>query len=92
ESQMQQDIVWSRFCALYLPATVGRLLTDLPKELASDLSVNNPWHEMLVAVQHTPYFSKYLRTSSPIAASRKKLPRVLVERLTAVASRWDTKM
>ncbi|KAJ7280225.1 hypothetical protein C8J57DRAFT_1220726 [Mycena rebaudengoi] len=72
ETQMQQDIVWSRFCALYLPATVDRLL-DLPvavdfpisgdaksiewQELASDFSVNNPWHEMLVAVQHTPYFS-----------------------------------
>jgi hypothetical protein len=98
ETQQQQDVVWSRFCALYLPATVDRLLnlpipTDATTaeelEMVVDFPANNPWHEMLVRVQHIPYVSKYLRSSSPVAAAGKRLPQVLADRLVDVSHRWD---
>ncbi|KAJ7186828.1 hypothetical protein C8R46DRAFT_280471 [Mycena filopes] len=97
-SQYDQDIVWSQFCALYLPATIDRLL-DLPVTTdaqhpaqVQDFVAYNPWHEMLVQVQHIPYLSKYLRSRSPIAAPGKRLPGVLAERLAQVSAQWDAKM
>ncbi|KAJ7902792.1 hypothetical protein B0H14DRAFT_2667701 [Mycena olivaceomarginata] len=101
EPEPQQDVVWSRFCALYLPATIDRLL-NLPvptdatnadeRELLLDFTAHNPWHEMLVALQHIPYLAKYLRSSSPIAAAGKRLPQVLADRLAGVSIRWENKM
>ncbi|KAJ7471900.1 hypothetical protein FB451DRAFT_1251353 [Mycena latifolia] len=101
ETEKQQDVIWSRFCPLYLPATIERLL-NLPvptdatgpgeQELVADFPANNPWHEMLVRVQHIPYFAKYLRSSSPIAAAGKGLPQILADRLAAVSQRWDKNM
>ncbi|KAJ6602381.1 hypothetical protein DFH09DRAFT_1124750 [Mycena vulgaris] len=101
KTEEQQDIVWSRFCALYLPATINRLLhlplpTDATfldeREMVADFVANNPWHEMLVRIQHIPYFAKYLRSSSPIAAAGKCLPQILAERLAHVSDRWEKKM
>ncbi|KAF8147795.1 hypothetical protein K438DRAFT_459329 [Mycena galopus ATCC 62051] len=102
ETQMQQDVIWSRFCAVYLLATIDRLL-NLPTPTDStttsdqqgmllDFSAHNPWHEMLVAVQHIPYFAKYLRSRNPIAAAGKKLPQILAGRLFDVSARWEKKM
>ncbi|KAJ7510297.1 hypothetical protein B0H11DRAFT_2269704 [Mycena galericulata] len=101
ESQEQRDVIWSRFCALYLPATIDRLLnlpvptdaTSAPQlEMKADFFANNPWHEMLVQVQHIPYFAKYFRSSNPIAAPGKRLPQVLAERLAQVSERWERKL
>ncbi|KAJ6589004.1 hypothetical protein B0H19DRAFT_227597 [Mycena capillaripes] len=82
-TEEQQDVVWSPFCALYLPATVNRLL-DLPtptdattpdeQQLVLDFPTSNPWHEILVCIQHIPYLAKYLRSTTPIAAPGKRLP------------------
>ncbi|KAJ7721744.1 hypothetical protein DFH07DRAFT_857579 [Mycena maculata] len=101
ESEAQRDVVWSRFCALYLPATINRLLSlSVPtdainaaeRDMIADFSANNPWHEMLVQIQHIPYLAKYLRSSNPIAAPGKHLPQLLAERLAAMSGRWDRKM
>ncbi|KAJ7675435.1 hypothetical protein B0H17DRAFT_1207624 [Mycena rosella] len=101
QTQDQQDIIWSKFCALYLPATIDRLL-DLPvptdamgeieQAMVADFSSNNPWHEMLVRIQHIPYFAKYLRSSSLIAAAGKRLPQILADRLTNVSAKWEKDM
>ncbi|KAJ7650614.1 hypothetical protein FB45DRAFT_1050528 [Roridomyces roridus] len=106
ETQEQQDVIWSRFCAVYLPAMVDRLISHLPVPLdadeqyaysedtkhASDFAVFNPWHEMLVQVQHVPYIGKYLRSKDPLAAQGKLLPQVLAQRVAAVGARWDAKL
>jgi len=97
ESQEQQDIVWDRFCALYLPLTISRFIKLPPftapnAEVVEDFPLRNAWFEMLVAVQHSPYFSKYLRSTKPIAADGKLLASALAKRLVAVAPRWDMQM
>ncbi|KAG5646380.1 hypothetical protein DXG03_003703 [Asterophora parasitica] len=104
-AEEQLDVIWSRFCALYLPATINRLLNlPVPTDFANahaweremaqpvDFAVSNAWHEMLVQVQHLPYFAKYLRSSKAMAAPGKRLAQVLAERLTEVAKPWDRKM
>ncbi|KAJ7117928.1 hypothetical protein C8R43DRAFT_1036920 [Mycena crocata] len=101
KTEPEQDKAWSRFCALYLPATVERLL-NLPvptdasnadeRDMTIDFPINNPWHEVLVRVQHLPYLAKYLRSSQPIAAAGKRLTQVLADRLTTLISRWDERM
>jgi hypothetical protein len=98
EHEIQQDIVWARFCALYLPDTVARFLdppavtTISDPEHAVDFRCWNVYLEMLVQIQHSPYFSKYLRSSKPTAAQGKRLPSVLAERLLDRAPRWDRLM
>ena len=97
EHEEQQDIVLSRFCALYLPATVSRFLDPpplrgVPIDAKADLSFHNAYLEMLVQIQHNPYFAKYLRSQKPIAADGKQLPRVLAERLLEHAPRLDRLM
>lgn len=91
---MQQGVIWAKFCALYLPATVDRFL-DLPvpnnesTEMVEELQLNNAYLEMLSAVQNTPYFSKYLRSQSLIAMGGKRLPQVIGQRLVALGPTWD---
>jgi len=97
EPEEQQDVVWSRFCAIYLPATVDRFL-NLPAVDSSDPNVladhelHNVYCEMLVHVQHSPYFAKYLRSKEPAAAKAITLPRVVAQRLAERAPRWDRLM
>jgi len=94
EVEAQQDIIWARFCALYLPATVDRFLdppvpTDETLDIAEELKLNNAYFEMLVAIQHSPYFTKYMRSQKPIAANGKKLTQALGERLLELAPTID---
>ncbi|RDB22154.1 hypothetical protein Hypma_010751 [Hypsizygus marmoreus] len=90
----QQDIVWARFCALYLPATVKLFLNpptssgDTP-EMIQELKLNSAYFEVLVGIQHIPYFAKYLRSSKPTAAGGKKLTQALAERVVSLAPTWD---
>src|SRR5580698_665226 len=98
ETEEQQDIIWCRFCAFYLPGLVDRFLdppavtSTTDPELVVDFRCWNVYVEMMVQIQHTPYFAKYLRSSKPIAAKGKLLPRVLAERLLERAPRWDQLM
>lgn len=97
ESEEQQDIVWSRFCALYLPATVERYInppsitTSNPDDIAA-FKLFSPCSEMLVQVQHNAYFAKYLRSQKPLAAAGKQLPRVLAERILELGQKWEPEL
>jgi hypothetical protein len=80
---------------LFLPACVDRALNpptapafDDP-DARLDFAVSNPWVDMLVYVQHTPYFAKYIRSMAPCAVSGRSLPRVFADRLLQHALRWD---
>ncbi|KDQ17032.1 hypothetical protein BOTBODRAFT_30421 [Botryobasidium botryosum FD-172 SS1] len=94
EPEEQREIIWSRFCALYLPATVDRFIdpptvaSDDPEQIA-DYNLHNAYSEMLVQVQHSPYFAKYMRTKS---SNGKKLSRALAQRLAQRAATWDHRM
>ncbi|KAE9405496.1 hypothetical protein BT96DRAFT_934760 [Gymnopus androsaceus JB14] len=102
EDEFQQDIIWSRFCALYLPDLVNRFLdpwsaTDgshfqTDPDAKEDYRLFNPWLRMLVMVQHIPYFGKYLRSKQLVASGNLDLTRVLGERLSHVAPRWDRRI
>ncbi|KAJ7699379.1 hypothetical protein B0H17DRAFT_1049605 [Mycena rosella] len=94
EGADQQGVIWAKFCAHHLPATVERCLAlpfpaDWDPEVADDFLLDNAWTNMLVAVQHTPYFTRYVRSSAPAADAGKHLPRVLAERFLTLASRLE---
>lgn len=57
-----------------------------------DFELLNAYHEMLVAIQHSHYFAKYLRSNDPNAANGKRLSRVLAQRIGAVGPRWNREM
>ncbi|KAJ6578846.1 hypothetical protein DFH09DRAFT_1148480 [Mycena vulgaris] len=94
ESTEQQNVVWAKFCAHYLPATVERCL-DLPSPAdwdpnsVDDFLLDNAWMHMLLAVSYTPYFSRYIRSSSPVAVAGKHLPRIVAERFLILSSRLE---
>lgn len=102
EHQLQQDIIWSRFCALYLPAVVDRFLdpwdatdgSDFQKDpdAKEDYRLFNPWLRMLVMTQHNPYLGKYLRSKQPVASGNTKLARTVGQRLLYLAPRWDREL
>jgi hypothetical protein len=98
ELEPQQDIIWSRFCAIYLPAMVSRYL-DPPslidvtdQEFARHYQLYNADLEMMVQIQHIPYFMKYLRSNKSLAAPGKRLPSVLAQRLLDLAPHLDLRM
>ncbi|KAF7979351.1 hypothetical protein HWV62_42787 [Athelia sp. TMB] len=97
ESEEQQEIVWARFCALYLPAAVNRFINPpaIPSTNPQDIAkfkLFSPCSEMLVQTQHNAYFSKFLRSRSPIAADGKLLPKVVAERITELGQAWEPTM
>ncbi|KZP28043.1 hypothetical protein FIBSPDRAFT_1039751 [Athelia psychrophila] len=97
EADEQQEIVWSRFCALYLPAAINRFIdppkipTEDPKEIAK-FRLFSPCSEMLVQTQHNAYFAKYLRSKSPLAANGKRLPRIVAERIAELGTAWEPEL
>lgn len=98
KTEAEQDAIYARFCASYLPKTVERFL-DLPVFLNSngdpldDLKLLNAYHEMLIAIQHSLYFVKYLRSIHSKPTTRgKELPRVLAARICAIGTKWDGEM
>src|ERR1700734_482502 len=97
ESEEQQEIVWSRFCALYLSATIDRFIN--PPEISSKnrddiawFKLFNPCSEMLVAIQHNAYFAKYMRSKKAFAANAKQLPRGVAERVAELGFAWEPKL
>lgn len=86
-----QDVVYSEFCAAYMVNTVNSF-TNIPVgpvDAVLGTQLNNAYFEMLVALQHSPYFFKYFRSSKPIAAAGKDLPEVLAQRIATLAPQWD---
>jgi hypothetical protein len=101
EDEDQQEVVWARFCALYLPDTVERYLnppplpsgsTDADADFITDYKTYNAYLEMLVQIQHSPYFAKYLRSRNAVAVDGKRLPGALAARVLEQSSRWDRLM
>lgn len=97
ETDEQQEVVWSRFCALYLPATVDRFIDppEIPSKNPADITqfkIFSPCSEMLVQTQHNAYFSKYLRSKSPLAANGKRLPRIVAERIAEIGFAWEPEL
>ncbi|PPQ63266.1 hypothetical protein CVT24_006791 [Panaeolus cyanescens] len=94
----EQDIVYHKFAALYLPALVINLLDPpplpegAPPGLIDDFKLNNCYIEILGTVSHTPYFAKFIRSKTEIAEGSKKLIRTITQRLIDVAPSWDRKM
>ncbi|KDR73653.1 hypothetical protein GALMADRAFT_228099 [Galerina marginata CBS 339.88] len=97
-TELQQDIVYNKFSALYLPALVNGFLEPpplplgAPQELVEEFNINNTYVEMMGAISHTPYFTKFLRSRLPVADGGKVLMRVLAQRLVDIAPTWDRKM
>jgi hypothetical protein len=94
QAEEQQDTVFAAFSALYLPATVERFLNspttiNPDRDAVEDLQLYNAYFETLVAIQHTPYFAKYLRSTKAIAAGGKLLPQALAQRLVQLGPRWE---
>lgn len=94
----EQDVIYHKFAARYLPSLVGRFLepptppAGCPEHAMVDLRLNNPYLEMMGVVSHTPYFSKFLRSDEPVAQGGKCLLNTVTERLLEVAPVWDKKM
>lgn len=90
----QQDIVLSRFTALYLPKTVERILDPpstglrLTSEQEEDFFFTNAYFQMLVMLLHFPYLFQYCRSSKPAAAPGKRLPGLIAERLSNLSPAW----
>jgi len=98
EQDHQQEVIWARYSAIFLPATVNAFLNPpSPPASATEadlivLKLNNAYLDMLVAVQHTPYFAKYMRSKKPIAAPGKQLPQAISERLVEVGPEFNKYM
>ncbi|KAF9053017.1 hypothetical protein BJ165DRAFT_1444858 [Panaeolus papilionaceus] len=94
----EQDVVYNKFAALYLPALINRLLDPpalpdaVPPDFADDFKLNNCYIEILGTVSHTPYFAKFTRSKTETAEGGKKLIRTITQRLIEVAPAWDRKM
>jgi len=94
----QQDIVFHKFAALYLPSLVGHFLeppslpSNIPAFMAEEFRLNNPYLEMIGVVSHTPYFSRFLLSNEAGAAGGKRLMQTVAERLVALGPSWDRKM
>lgn len=61
-------------------------------DTVEDFKLLNAYTEMLVAIQHSPYFSKYLRSTSEVAVGGKVLTRTLALRISAIGPRWNGEM
>jgi len=94
QPQHEQDIVLAQFCAAYLPATVDNFLNKKiadsgvfagNKLMMDEIVLNNAYLEMLVYMQYSPYFSKFLH-SSP---DGKRLSQTFAERFAALGPTWD---
>ncbi|KAF8912113.1 hypothetical protein CPB84DRAFT_755422 [Gymnopilus junonius] len=94
----QQEFIYNKLAALYLPAMVNRFLepsplpTGSPADFVEDFKLNNVYIEVMGTISHTPYFAKYLNSDLPAAQGGKQLMRVVAERLVEVAPSWDPKM
>jgi hypothetical protein len=64
-------------------------VTDERPDIVNELKLNNAYFEMLVSVQHSPYFTKCMRSRKPIAAGGKRLTQAIGERLLEFAPTID---
>ena len=100
EHPLQQDVVFSRFAALYLPALVQRYLRPpapssnslWQRSIAvSDFPLGNAYGYMLVHLNGNPYFNKYFRLAANRGV-RQELIITLLRRLDERTGDWATRM
>lgn len=100
EHPLQQDVVFSRFAALYLPALVQRYLrppTPSSNPLwhrsiaVSDFPLANAYGYMLVHLNGNPYFNKYFRLAANRGV-RQEIVVTLLRRLDERTVDWATRM
>ena len=100
EHPLQQDVVFSRFAAVYLPALVNKYLRPPPgststiwrKSIAlEDLPLANAYGYMLVHLNGNPYWSRYLRqpATRPVVT---ELIETLITRLDERTNDWEARL
>merc|ERR1711939_489030 len=89
EHPLQQDVVFSRFAALYLPQLVDKYLDPPAASTDSvwrrsiayeDMQLANAYGYMLVRLNGNPYFNKYFRLPENFG-KRRELIMALLQRL-----------
>lgn len=100
EHPLQQDVVFSRFAAIYLPALVEKYLNPplgstssvWKKSIAlEDLPLANAYGFMLVHLNGNPYFSKFFRLPAN-RDLRMELTETLITRLDNRTDNWEARM
>ncbi|KAK9896771.1 hypothetical protein P389DRAFT_83907 [Cystobasidium minutum MCA 4210] len=99
EHPLQQDVVFSRFCALYLPQLVEHYLKppspssaeEWNKSVAlEDMKIANAYGYLLVHLNGNPYFERFFRLPQH-REIRKKLIITMLDRLHERAAPWETR-
>jgi len=101
ENEQQQEIIYSRLCADYMPAIVDRLFELPPLPEGFEKPPNyvqrqeiqefcNPYIAAMSRVQGLPYFYKYLRSPKPSAHRARRLPELLASRIVQAVPRLNS--
>lgn len=100
EHPLQQDVVFSRFAALYLPQLIEKYLhppepsTDpvWRKSIAvEDMQLANAYGYMLVHLNGNPYFNKFFRLPENLG-KRRQLIMALLQRLHDRTDDWEQRL
>lgn len=99
EHPLQQEVIFSRLAALYLPRIVQKFL-DPPAPSTSpqwansvnidDMPLANAYGYALVHLNGNPYFYKYFRQPM-FGDTRRNLIRVMLERLNERSQHWEAR-
>ncbi|TFK74078.1 hypothetical protein BDN72DRAFT_854419 [Pluteus cervinus] len=83
-SKEKQEIIFSEFCAKYLPTMMSRWVEGkmLPGEPPDFSALVNGYLWVLLSAYKLPIFAKYLRSAKPIAAPGKSFVSLLAQRIT----------
>ena len=57
-----------------------------------ELKLYNAYVEIMGAISYTPYFTKYFRSTKPVAAGGMLLIRTIAQRLVEIGPTWDRKI
>jgi hypothetical protein len=95
------DEVHSQFCAKYLPQAVNGFINIPPlddeernyDELGDEVyHIHNAFSLVILKVQYSPYFARYLQSSKPQARTGKQLAGIYAKRLLHLAPVMDRKL
>jgi len=85
-------IIWSKFCAIFMPSLIHAFLfPPLPSNLSEARfhEICNPYCALLCQLLNNAYFLKYMTSKHPIAAQGKRLAHVQANRMMFLAETWD---
>ncbi|KDQ20211.1 hypothetical protein BOTBODRAFT_390453 [Botryobasidium botryosum FD-172 SS1] len=87
-----KDVLYSKFCAVYLPQLMeGYLSPPLPEDLSLTREYEgfSSYTAVLGGIQDNPYFFKFMTSREKIAAPGKRLAYVQANRILVQAEEWD---